>query len=118
MPFFVPTPMIKDPYGHYIDWGDIPIMPGANSGDLEGRKYIFDIKSKPEEVKAYYEKVLKNHNWTLARFDPNPNATSDPANPFVFQFIGWDHQLLIFSIKYINEISYTEINFGTYGSYY
>ena len=118
MPLYAPTPMIKDPYGHYIDWGDIPIMPGANSGDLEGRKYTFDIKSEPEEVKAYYEKTLKNHNWKFVRLDPKPNATIDPNNPFVFQFIGWDHQLLSFSIIYKNESSHIEIDFETYGSYY
>ncbi len=116
MPISVPTPMTQDPYGNYIAWGDIPMMPGATTGHLEGRKYFFEIKAKPVDVKAYYEKELQDQGYTLVKISPDPTVTSDPDSPF--QFVGWNHQLLTCFIKYINETSYVEIDFGTYGSYY
>ena len=118
IPKLIPTPMVKDPYGNYISWGEIPSMPGTISGYLQERKYYFQIRVKPTEVKSFYENELIKHGWKTSQYTPEPNASSGPENQLVFMLIGWDHQLLYFTIKYIDEISYAEIDFNTYGSYY
>ena len=118
------TPRIIDPYGLIIDWGNIPLMPGAIPGELRDRTYSFKIKVKPDEVKNYYETELIEEGWNIVKFQQDPTLTITPESMimiqarYLFQFTGWDHQLLTFNIDYQNEISYVEIVFGTYGSYY
>ena len=93
-------------------------MPGTISGYLQDRKYYFQIRAKPIEVKVFYENELLKRGWRPDQTTPEPNTLTGTENQFVFMFIGWDHQLLYFTIKYIDEISYVEIDFNTYGSYY
>jgi len=118
IPKLIPTPMVKNPYGNYITWGELPSMPGTISGYLQDRKYYFQIRAKPIEVKVFYENELLKRGWRPDQTTPEPNTLTGTENQFVFMFIGWDHQLLYFTIKYIGEISYVEIDFNTYGSYY
>ena len=112
------TPRITNPYGLIIDWGNIPLMPGAIPGELRDKTYSFKIKGKPDDVKNYYETELVNEGWNIVKFQQDPTRTIILEGRYLFQFTGWDHQLLTFNIDYQNEISYVEIVFGTYGSYY
>ena len=118
MPKLIPTPMIQDPYGNYMTWGEIPTMPGTISGYLQERKYYFQIRVKPIEVKLFYENELIKRGWEPSQYTPEPTPLSDPENQLVFMFIGWNHQLLYFTIKNIDGFSYVEIDFNNYGSYY
>ena len=125
-PINIVTPRIINPYGLVIDWGNIPLMPGATLGELKDKTYSFKIKVKPDEVKNYYELKLTMVGWKIVKFqlDPTLPLTLTPQSMILlqgkhlFQFIGWDHQLLTFKIDYQNEMSDVEIVFGTYGSYY
>jgi len=117
-PTNIVTPRIINPYGVIIDWGNIPLMPGAIPGGLSDTTYSFKIKAKPGEVKSYYERELVKAGWGILRFQQDPTLTYIRESRHLFQFAGWDHQLLTFSIDYQNEISHVEIVFGTYGSYY
>ena len=112
------TPIIINPYGVIIDWGNIPLMPGAIPGELRDKTYSFKIKVRTDEVKTYYETELIMEGWIIVKFQQDPTRTITPEGRYVFQFTGWNHQLLTFTIDYQNEISYVEIVFGTYGSYY
>ena len=93
-------------------------MPGAIPGELRDKTYSFKIKVRTDEVKTYYETELIKKGWAVVKFQEDSTPTIPPVDKYLFQFTGWDHQLLTFNIDYQNEISYVEVVFGTYGSYY
>ena len=101
-----------------IDFGKIPLMPGAIPEGLIDKTYSFMIKVKPYEVKDYYETELIKKRWVIARLQQSKTPIITPESRYSFQFTGWDHQLLTFNIHYLSEISYVAIVFGTFGSYY
>jgi hypothetical protein len=59
---------IMEPTGKpLVQWNAIPLMPGALHGDdqatPDSQSYTYSIKSSPDKVKAYYDRVLANLGW-------------------------------------------------------
>lgn len=61
-------------------WRDVPIMPGALTGQVEMVDYFFTINAAEEEITAYYEEEMANLGWQT-----RPDKTKlAPGTAFTF----------------------------------
>ena len=61
-------------------WQDVPIMPGATSGEFELKDYVFKIPASPEEITTYYETTMAELGW-----QPRDDMTAQaPGTAFTF----------------------------------
>lgn len=55
-------------------WKDIPILPGADSGQDDSSSYTFTVKAALEDVQKFYEQELENQGWSMLASDQAPTG--------------------------------------------
>ena len=61
------------------EWNEIPIMPGAVTGEGDEESYVFTIKATPQQVQEYYQDELGKLGW-------QPFATSNRGSSLMLMF--------------------------------
>ncbi len=59
-----------------VDWGGIPIMPGALSGSQDSYSYRFTIQATPDEVHAYYDQQLSKLGFQSLAVEPGQEQST------------------------------------------